>query len=136
MRSLLEGVQYIHQLSIIHRDLKPENILMASSSPDCYDVKIVDFGLSAVFHLDRSKNDNLKAGTLAYMAPEQAIKQSYSKKVDLWACGICMYQLLTNGKHPWYTKGEKSENTMKQLQAIERGEVKWEFPPNKFSALA
>lgn len=91
MRSLLEGVQYIHQLSIIHRDLKPENILMASSSPDCYDVKIVDFGLSAVFHLDRSKNDNLKAGTLAYMAPEQAIKQSYSKKVDLWACGICMY---------------------------------------------
>lgn len=70
MKSLLEGVFYIHELSIIHRDLKPENILMALTSDDCFDVKIVDFGLSAVFHLDRNKNDNLKAGTLAYMAPE------------------------------------------------------------------
>jgi serine/threonine protein kinase len=91
MKSLLEGVQYIHELSIIHRDLKPENILLESTDLNCTNVKIVDFGLSAVFHLDRSKNDNLKAGTLAYMAPEQAIKQSYSKKVDLWACGIVMY---------------------------------------------
>lgn len=64
---------------------------MALTSDDCFDVKIVDFGLSAVFHLDRNKNDNLKAGTLAYMAPEQAIKHNYSKKVDIWACGIVMY---------------------------------------------
>lgn len=70
MKSLLEGVYYIHELSIIHRDLKPENILLNTSASDCSDVKIVDFGLSAVFHLDRSKNDNIKAGTLAYMAPE------------------------------------------------------------------
>lgn len=70
MKSLLEGVFYIHDLSIIHRDLKPENILLKTNELDCSDVKIVDFGLSAVFHLDRSKNDNLKAGTLAYMAPE------------------------------------------------------------------
>lgn len=70
MKSLLEGVYYIHDLSIIHRDLKPENILLQKLGEDCFDVKIVDFGLSAVFHLDRNKNDNLKAGTLAYMAPE------------------------------------------------------------------
>lgn len=116
MKSILEGVAYIHDLSIIHRDLKPENILLATTDSKCSDVKIVDFGLSAVFHLDRSKNDNVKAGTLAYMAPEQAIKQSYSKKVDLWACGIVMYQLLCHGNHPWYTKGQKNpENTMKKL---------------------
>lgn len=70
IKSLLEGVQYIHNLSIIHRDLKPENILLQTKDENCCDVKIVDFGLSAVFYLDRSKNDNLKAGTLAYMAPE------------------------------------------------------------------
>ena len=68
--------------------------MLVSQADDCFDVKIVDFGLSAVFHLDNNKNDNLKAGTLAYMAPEQAIKQSYSKKVDVWACGMVMYQLL------------------------------------------
>lgn len=54
--------------------MKPENILLQTKDENCCDVKIVDFGLSAVFYLDRSKNDNLKAGTLAYMAPEQAIK--------------------------------------------------------------
>lgn len=70
MKSLLEGVCYIHNKSILHRDLKPENILLTSNSIDCTDIKIVDFGLSAVFHLVRSKNDNLKAGTLVYMAPE------------------------------------------------------------------
>ena len=137
MKSLLEGVYYIHELSIIHRDLKPENILLQTSDHDCHDVKIVDFGLSAVFHLDRNKNDNIKAGTLAYMAPEQAIKQSYSKKVDLWACGIVMYQLLCKGKHPWYIKGEnKSENAMKKLQEIERGEIEWDFPQEFFTPLS
>jgi serine/threonine protein kinase len=50
MKSLLEGVAYIHELSIIHRDLKPENILLQNNSQDCVDVKIVDFGLSAIFH--------------------------------------------------------------------------------------
>lgn len=72
MKSLLEGVKYIHDKSIVHRDLKPENILLSSTTNNCQEVKIVDFGLSAVFYLESSKNDNLKAGTLVYMAPEQA----------------------------------------------------------------
>lgn len=70
MKSLLEGVEYIHEKSILHRDLKPENILLTTTSNSCTTIKIVDFGLSAVFYLERSKNDNLKAGTLVYMAPE------------------------------------------------------------------
>jgi serine/threonine protein kinase len=128
MKSLLEGVLYIHSLDIIHRDLKPENILLETSSENCFDVKIVDFGLSAVFHIDRSKNDYYKAGTVSYMSPEQAIKQSYSKKIDIWACGIVMYQLLSRGKHPWYCKGEyKTDQAINKLNAIERGEVTWEF---------
>ena len=97
LKSLLEGVQYIHSKQIIHRDLKPENILLTSADSGCTSVKIVDFGLSAVYHLDSGKNDHCKAGTLVYMAPEQAIKQQYSKKVDLWACGIVMYKLLCQG---------------------------------------
>ena len=97
MKSLLEGVQYIHSKQIIHRDLKPENILLTSADSACTSVKIVDFGLSAVYHLDSGKNDHCKAGTLVYMAPEQAIKHVYSKKVDLWACGVVMYKLLCQG---------------------------------------
>ena len=47
MKSLLNGVAYVHARDIIHRDLKPENILLADVGDNCFDVKIVDFGLSA-----------------------------------------------------------------------------------------
>jgi calcium-dependent protein kinase len=46
MRSLLLGVQYIHEKNYMHRDLKPENILLKESNN--FNVKIVDFGLSAI----------------------------------------------------------------------------------------
>ena len=68
MKSLLKGVTYVHARNIIHRDLKPENILLATEEDDCFDVKIVDFGLSAEFNLKYRESD--KAGTLLYMAPE------------------------------------------------------------------
>ena len=86
MKSLLKGVAYVHARNIIHRDLKPENILLAKDEENCFDVKIVDFGLSAEFNLKYRESD--KAGTLIYMAPEQVTKNGYSKKIDIWACGI------------------------------------------------
>ena len=89
MKSLLEGVAYVHERNIIHRDLKPENILLASEDEYCVDIKIVDFGLSAEFNLQDREVD--KAGTLVYMAPEQVTKTGYSKKIDIWACGIIQY---------------------------------------------
>ena len=92
VKSLLKGVAYVHDRNIIHRDLKPENILLAHDDEDCSEVKIVDFGLSAEFNLQYRETD--KAGTLLYMAPEQVTKGGYSKKIDIWACGIIMYQLL------------------------------------------
>ena len=39
-------------------------------------------------------------GTLLFMAPEQAQGQLYGKKIDMWACGIIMYMMLT-GEHPF-----------------------------------
>jgi len=91
VKSLLEGVAYIHDRSIIHRDIKPENILLTDLSDTCSDVKIVDFGLSAEFNLRLGKDAKEKAGTLIYMAPEQITLNNYSKKVDIWPCGIIMY---------------------------------------------
>ena len=42
-----------------------------------------------------------RAGTFKYMAPEQAsLGKIYGKKIDMWACGIIMYKLLSCGDHP------------------------------------
>ena len=47
MKSLLEGVAYVHASDIVHRDLKPENILLVNRDQNNPQVKIVDFGMSA-----------------------------------------------------------------------------------------
>jgi serine/threonine protein kinase len=50
MKQVLSGVHYLHSLGIVHRDLKLENILLSDNGPNC-DVKIADFGLSALVRL-------------------------------------------------------------------------------------
>jgi serine/threonine protein kinase len=64
---ILAGIEYMHKNKICHRDLKPENLLLDENM----NIKIVDFGLSAVFCLKIENKPNEKAGTLIYMAPEQ-----------------------------------------------------------------
>ena len=73
----------------MHRDLKPENILLQRKGS--LDLKIVDFGLSASHKVLNFDQIDEKMGTLIYMAPELASYQSYTKRVDIWACGIIMY---------------------------------------------
>ena len=68
------------------------------------------------------------------MAPEQISKKSYSKKIDIWACGIIAFQLLACGQHPCYEKGV-DKNYAKKLENIESKPIEWTFPDN-FSPLA
>ena len=68
VKNILEGVNYIHERDYIHRDLKPENILL--SHRKSLDIKIVDFGLSAVHKVLSPDQNDEKVGTLIYMAPE------------------------------------------------------------------
>ena len=131
MKSLLEGVAYVHARDIIHRDLKPDNILLANADLNNPSVKIVDFGLSAEQNYRNRHNE--KAGTPIYMAPEQITKKNYSKKVDLWACGIIAYQLLACGQHPLHVPGDLYY--YKKLASIDEKPIDWFFPEN-FSPLA
>ena len=63
---LVGAVAYIHQQQVVHRDLKPSNVMVTHNGSN---VKIIDFGLA-----DTDSHAVLKqpAGTLRYMAPEQA----------------------------------------------------------------
>jgi serine/threonine protein kinase len=47
------------------------------------------------------------------MAPEQAQTKSYGKKIDIWAAGLVIYQLLT-GKHPLFKKGVDTDSTFQK----------------------
>lgn len=83
---ITKGLKYLHGNNIIHRDIKPENILMSNGIP-----KISDFGWSAEWNNSERKTF---CGTLEYMAPEVVHYGNYGPKVDIWALGILLYEML------------------------------------------
>lgn len=100
MLDICEGVQFAHQNGVIHRDLKPQNILVDSQGKP----KIVDFGLAKQLGAAASITMGpSRAGTLAYMAPEQATGKPGQKtdtRTDTYALGVILYRLLT-GAFPY-----------------------------------
>jgi serine/threonine protein kinase len=111
--NLFDAVDYLHSREIVHRDIKPENILLANQK-DFTSLKLIDFGLSSQYF--EIMGDFEFCGTLLYMAPEQLEKRVYTKSIDIWSCGIIMYQLLNNGIHPFYDKGDDSNKFYERLK--------------------
>jgi serine/threonine protein kinase len=89
----LLGIDYLHKKDIIHRDLKPENLLFDEKT----NIKICDFGWSVNNY--ESLNTKTFCGTFAYMAPELLKGENYDFKVDIWAIGILLYELLHGNPH-------------------------------------
>lgn len=83
------GLQYLHSHDIIHRDLKPANILLHKDNA----VWIADFGISKI--LRETVNSKTMIGTPYYISPEMFGNQSYGKKIDVWALGCILYEMVT-----------------------------------------
>ena len=95
---ITDGLGFAHAHDIVHRDLKPANIMV---TPD-HRVKILDFGL-AMQHRGLAANtmtnstavsaELATAGTLAYMAPEQLRGDPATHLSDIWAFGVCLFEM-------------------------------------------
>lgn len=93
-RQISAGLAAAHDRGIIHRDLKPANIMLDTDGR----VRLMDFGLASV-----GGAEDIRAGTPAYMAPEQLNGTGVSIKSDIYALGLVLYELFT-GKRAYTAK--------------------------------
>lgn len=87
---ILEALCYLHDRNIIHRDVKCENIFIDTNTSQVF---LGDFGF-ATYKDDFEKLD-ISIGTLEYMAYEMLGEKDYSEKVDIYAFGMCLLEMLT-----------------------------------------
>jgi serine/threonine protein kinase/ABC-type nitrate/sulfonate/bicarbonate transport system substrate-binding protein len=93
--AVLEGLDYAHNLqkdgkpiSLVHRDVSPHNVMLSTRG----EVKLTDFGVARLSSEDTT-GTHVK-GKARYMPPEQLRGESRSPKVDLFAAGAVLHELL------------------------------------------
>lgn len=106
-RQIAQALEAAHARGIIHCDIKPENLMVRNDGF----VKVLDFGLARDLSIVTS-HTALAAGTLRYMAPEQARGEAPSAPSDVFALGLVLYELAT-GIHPF-----QSPSLIGLLQAV------------------
>ncbi|OEL15255.1 CBL-interacting protein kinase 6 [Dichanthelium oligosanthes] len=115
-RQLISAIGFCHARGVFHRDLKPENLLIDEAG----DLKVVDFGLSAL--ADHARSDGLLhtlCGTPGYVAPEVFRNKGYDgAKADIWSCGVILYVLLA-GSLPF-----PEDNIAAMFKKMSRGDYR------------
>lgn len=88
-RQLCVGLSAIHNAGILHRDFKPANVIIDSKGK----ARITDFGIAGLEA--EIAQDNVRAGTPAYMSPEQIAGKDVSARSDIYALGLVLYEIFT-----------------------------------------
>ena len=101
---LLETLEYFHGHHVIHRDLKSENVMLVESSGTTDFVKVLDFGMAKILTGPGADSQLSKIGfvpgTPSVMAPEQIYQLPPDPRIDIYATGILMYEMVV-GQRPF-----------------------------------
>mmetsp|Transcript_21344 Transcript_21344/g.39048 ORF Transcript_21344/g.39048 Transcript_21344/m.39048 type:complete len:499 (-) Transcript_21344:392-1888(-) len=98
------GIQHLHSHGIAHRDLKPENIMLGRDLK----AKIADFGCVS----QKSARSTL-CGTACILAPEMIVGLSYDHRVDVWALGVLLFEMVVG-----FSPFESGEGIIKTCERI------------------
>ncbi len=111
---VLSGLSAAHARGVIHRDMKPSNVLISRDDEGHEIVKLVDFGLAATQSGDlnlknapggienesEGEKKRMILGTPRYMAPEIFKRKPVDPRVDLYALGVMLFEILA-GSPPY-----------------------------------
>jgi serine/threonine-protein kinase len=88
-RQICAGLAAAHDIGFLHRDLKPANIMIDADG----NARVLDFGLGGL--TDEFAEEEIRAGTPAYMSPEQIEGGEQSIQSDIYSLGLVLYELFT-----------------------------------------
>jgi serine/threonine-protein kinase len=112
---ICQALSAAHESGVVHRDLKPGNVMLVDHEGDHDFVKVLDFGLA---RLDMAEAALTRVGdligTFAYMAPEQGQGKPATPKIDIYAVGELLYEMLTKR-----LPHEGSENILGRKASVE-----------------
>jgi len=96
---IARALDYAHKRCIVHRDIKPSNIMITESG----EPMLTDFGVAKIIDEEATLDltgTNATVGTPEYMAPEQVNSKTTDYRVDIYALGIVLYEMVT-GRRPF-----------------------------------
>lgn len=88
-RQICAGLAAAHDRGVVHRDLKPANVMLDGTGK----IRITDFGLAGI--AANIQGAEVRAGTPAYMAPEQLAGKEVTARSDIYSLGLVMYEVHT-----------------------------------------
>lgn len=112
IRQIASAMESLTMSDIVHCDLAIRNVLVFAfdeSKPADVLVKIGDFGLSISRYYQTHAYRQRDTVPLRWMAPETIRKRKWSEKSDVWAFGVTVWELLTDGEIPYCCIGSNEE---------------------------
>ena len=108
---MCRGLDYCHGNGVVHRDVKLENVLLDAGE----NVKLIDFGLSAVLAGD-GKKLKVHCGSPSYAAPEIVARRAYDgPPVDVWSSGVVLFAMVA-GYLPFHAHGGNKQELCAKIQ--------------------
>ncbi|KAI8391515.1 kinase-like domain-containing protein [Radiomyces spectabilis] len=114
VHSVAAGLAEIHRHGYIHRDIKCDNIFLDQASNT---IVIGDFGVVSISATADSSVE--EAGVVLFWSPELVQRKVVNRKVDIWALGIVILEILNGGKAPY--EDEKLEEEEIKQRILDNG---------------